>query len=93
MKTLYVGNLPEDSNANDLRRLFASQGAVHGITLIVDRNTGAQRGFGFIDMDDLAAINAISALNRQRYGDRLLTVSEATANSWQPPRRQRYKTK
>ncbi len=92
MKTLYVGNLPEDSNANDLRRLFASQGPVHGVTLIIDRNTGKQRGFGFVDMDDLAAINAISTLNRQRFGDRLLTVSEASTRSWQPPRRLRYKT-
>ncbi|MDH4321011.1 MAG: RNA-binding protein [Desulfobulbaceae bacterium] len=91
MKTLYVGNLPEDSNANDLRRLFASQGPVHGVTLIIDR-TGKQRGFGFVDMDDLAAISAISTLNRQRFGDRLLTVSEASARTWQPPRRQRYKT-
>ena len=92
MKTLYVGNLPENSNANDLRRLFSNQGPVHGVTLIIDRNTGKQRGFGFVDMDDLAATHAISSLNRQRYGDRLLTVSEASAQNWQPPHRPRYKT-
>ncbi len=92
MKTLYVGNLPENSNANDLRRLFGSKGPVHGVTLIIDRNTGKQRGFGFIDMDDLEAINAISTLNRQRYGNHVLTVSEARAQTWQTPRRLRYKT-
>ena len=92
MKTLYVGNLPEDLDANDVRRLFASQGTVHGVTLIVDRNTGKQRGFGFIDMDDLAAMHAISTLHHKQYGDRILTVSEARAQKWRPSRRPRYKT-
>lgn len=92
MKTLYIGNLPEDSDANEIRRLFASQGHVHGITLIIDRNTGKQRGFGFIDMDDLAAIHAISTFNRRRFGNRVLTVSEASAQQWRPPSRPRYKT-
>ncbi|MDH3393156.1 MAG: RNA-binding protein [Desulfobulbaceae bacterium] len=92
MKTLYVGNLPEDIDANGVRRLFASQGTVHGVTLIIDRKTGKQRGFGFIDMDDLAAVHAISTFNRKRYGDNVLTVSEAHAQKWRPPARPRYKT-
>ncbi len=92
MKRLYVGNLPQNSSANDLRRLFANQGPVHEVILIVDRKTGRQRGFGFIDMDDLAAKHAISTLNQRRYGDHILTVSEDSTRTWRPANRPRYKT-
>ena len=92
MKTLYVGNLPQNSNINDLRKFFASQGQVHSVTLIVDRNTGKQRGFGFIDMDDLAAKHAIETLNLKKFGGRALMVNDAGGQKWHPPTRPRYKT-
>lgn len=92
MKTLYVGNLPQNSNINDLRQMFADYGQVHSVTLIVDRNTGKQRGFGFIDMDDLAANAAVKTLNKKQFGGRTLTVDEASGRTWHPPIRPRYDT-
>ena len=92
MKTLYVGNLPNESTTNDVRRLFSNHGQIHDVTLIIDRKTGRQRGFGFISMDDLAADHAISTLNHKQYGNRVLTVNETTTQRWHPPRRPRYKT-
>ena len=92
MKTLYVGNLPNNSTDNDVRRLFSACGPIHDLTLIIDHKTGQKRGFGFINMDDLAAERAISTLNRKQYGGRTLSVSETRAQKWQPPRRARYDT-
>ena len=92
MKTLYVDNLPNESTTTDVRRLFATHGTIHDITLITDRTTGRQRGFGFIDMDDLAAEHAISTLNNKQYGNRILTVSETSTQRWQPAKRVRYNT-
>ncbi len=90
MKTLYVGNLPTDSSETEIRALFATQGAVHALTLIRDRRTGQPRGICFIDMDDLAAQRAIATLDHHPFGNRALRVNEVHGHSWQPPRRRHY---
>ena len=64
MKKLYVGNLSFQSTDEDLRNLFAEYGQVNSATVIMDRETGRSRGFGFVEMDDeKAADAAISALD------------------------------
>ncbi|MDH5298254.1 MAG: RNA-binding protein [Desulfobulbaceae bacterium] len=88
MKTLYVGNLSVDSSEEEVRTLFAPYGPVHALTLIVDRLTGRSRGFGFVDLDDLAAQRAMTALNCQLFGGRKLRVDE----TGERPRSPRFKT-
>jgi len=72
---LYVGNLPFNTTEDDLRDLFSQHGQVISVAVIVDRETGRSRGFGFVEMEDGGA--AISALDGQEFGGRALRVNEA----------------
>jgi hypothetical protein len=75
---LYVGNLPYTATDSDLQRMFEAHGAVQSAQVVVDRDTGRSKGFGFVEMDSgEAAQAAISALNGQDLGGRSLTVNEA----------------
>ncbi len=75
---LYVGNLTFDTNDSDLEELFASQGAVRSAQVVMDRDSGRSKGFGFVEMGtDGEAQNAISALNGRDFKGRALTVNEA----------------
>ena len=84
MKKLYVGNLPWSTTEEDLRELFAPMGATQSAILITDRETGRSRGFGFVELEDEAADQAISQLNGTEYGGRQLKINEAKER---PPRR------
>ena len=77
MKKIYVGNLSWDTNESDLRKLFEASGTVHSAALVMDRDTGRSRGFGFVEMDDSDADRAIAKLHGREVGGRNLTVSEA----------------
>ncbi len=78
MKKLYVGNLSYDMSESELRELFEQHGEVTSASLVMDRDTGRPRGFGFVEMaDDAQANAAIEALNGQNVGGRDLTVNEA----------------
>ncbi len=77
MKKLYIGNLPFTATEDDIRETFGAHGEVHSIALINDRETGRPRGFGFIEMDDDAAMKAQQALDGQELGGRALKVNEA----------------
>lgn len=75
---LYVGNLPYETNEQDLQDLFAQAGTVETVTVMRDRDTGRARGFAFVEMasaDEAQA--AITQLNDQQFGGRRLTVNEA----------------
>lgn len=77
-RKLYVGNLPYQTNEDDLQNLFAQAGAVESVSVMRDRETGRARGFAFVEMvSDEDAQNAISQLNEQPFGGRRLTVNEA----------------
>jgi len=76
-KRLYVGNLPFDATAEDVRAAFEAYGTVHDVSLVTDRDTGRPRGFGFVEMDAQAASAAIEGLNTKDFGGRDLTVNEA----------------
>ncbi len=77
-KKLYVGNLPYTVSDSDLQRLFEPHGAVQSAQVVVDRDTGRSKGFGFVEMETgEAAQAAISALNGQEFSGRSLTVNEA----------------
>lgn len=74
---VYVGNLPFSTTSADLEALFAQYGEVQSAAVITDRETGRSRGFGFVEMPDAAANEAISDLNGSDYGGRQLTVNQA----------------
>lgn len=77
-RKLYVGNLPFQTDEQDLRDLFASAGTVDSINVIRDQATGQARGFAFVEMSsDEDAQNAIASLNNYQFGGRALTVNEA----------------
>jgi RNA recognition motif-containing protein len=75
-KNLYVGNLSFATTSDDLRDLFAPYGNVKSAQVVMDRETGKSRGFGFVEMAD-GGDEAINALNGQDVGGRALTVNEA----------------
>ncbi len=77
MKKLYVGNLPFSATETEVNEMFAKHGTVHSVALINDRETGRPRGFGFVEMDDDAAMAAIEALNGHNMDGRDLKINEA----------------
>ena len=77
-KKLYVGNLSYDVTDSDLQTLFSPHGAVQSAQVIMDRDTGRSKGFGFVEMNNNdEAQAAIKALNGQESNGRALTVNEA----------------
>jgi RNA recognition motif-containing protein len=77
-RKLYVGNIPYETNEDELQALFAKAGGVESVSVMRDRETGRARGFAFVEMvSDEAAQNAITAFNEQPFGGRRLTVNEA----------------
>jgi len=78
MMKIYVGNLSFNTSEQQVRELFESHGTVTSASLVMDRDTGRPRGFGFVEMsDNTQAQAAISALNGQSLDGRDLTVNEA----------------
>jgi cold-inducible RNA-binding protein len=78
-KRLYVGNLPYQTEEEQLRALFEQDGRqVEEVKIVTDRETGRPRGFAFVEMaSDAQAQAAVAALNGKPFGGRPLTVSEA----------------
>ncbi len=76
-RKLFVGGLPYRTTGDELRDAFAKAGEVVSASIVTDRETGRSRGFGFVEMEDSAADNAISMWNGKEFGGRMLTVSDA----------------
>jgi cold-inducible RNA-binding protein len=77
-KKLYVGNLGYGVTDSDLSAMFEAHGTVQSAQVIMDRDTGRSKGFGFVEMgSDQEAQAAIAALNGKDSGGRSLTVNEA----------------
>ena len=77
-KKLYVGNLSYNLRDSDLEDMFAAYGSVQSAQVIMDRDTGRSKGFGFVEMSsDQEAQEAISAMNGKDIEGRSLTVNEA----------------
>ena len=75
---LYVGNLSYSTTEDDLRDAFAAYGQPDSVKIIMDRDSGRSKGFGFVEFaDDQQARTAMSALNGKELGGRTLTVNEA----------------
>lgn len=76
-RTLYVGNLPWSTKADDLAEAFSRYGEVLNSRIITDRDSGRSRGFGFIEVRDEQVEEMIAALNGTELGGRVITVNEA----------------
>lgn len=74
---IYVGNLSFRTTDEQLRALFEAFGPVRAASVVMDRDTGRSRGFGFVEMGDDDAQKAIASLNGQDIEGRRLTVNEA----------------
>lgn len=75
---LYVGGLPYATTEAELRELFAQAGTVTSVSIIIDRDSGRSKGFGFVEMStDEEAQNAIKMFNGYTLGERQLVVNIA----------------
>ena len=78
MIKIYVGNLPFSTTEDELRAAFEAHGQVQSASIVMDRQTGRPRGFGFVEMpNDDEARAAIEKMNGQSLGGRDLQVNEA----------------
>ena len=84
---LFVGNLSFNTTENDLQDMFAAQGTVSEVNLMMDRMTGRPRGFAFVTMGSAEeGKKAIENLNGKNVDGRDLTVNEARPREDRPPR-------
>jgi len=84
---LYVGNLPYSVRDNDLEQAFGQYGGVTSAKVMMERDTGRSKGFGFVEMgSDAEAQAAIAGMNGQSLGGRSLVVNEARPMEARPPR-------
>jgi RNA recognition motif-containing protein len=84
-RKLFVGNLPYETQEQDLESLFAQAGQVETVTVMRDRVTGRARGFAFVEMaSDDDAQKAITQFNGHQLGGRALTVNEARPQAARP---------
>jgi RNA recognition motif-containing protein len=75
---IYVGNLSFDATQTDIENAFGEYGDVRSVNIIMDRETGRSRGFGFVEMSDAqAGREAIKGLNLKDIAGRAITVNEA----------------
>ncbi|HEX2998797.1 MAG TPA: RNA-binding protein [Armatimonadota bacterium] len=81
-KRIFVGGLSYSTTPEELREAFEAVGTVTSADIIMDRETGRSRGFGFVEMeDDGQAAAAVEQLNGTTLGGRTLTVNEARARA------------
>lgn len=76
-QSIYIGNLPQGVSEEEVRELFQQYGTVHGVHLIVDQDTGELQGHGFVEMDDEAALEAITMLSETQFKGKTLQVNKA----------------
>ena len=84
---LYVGNLPYSFRDEDLQQTFSQYGSVSSAKVMMERDTGRSKGFGFVEMgSDAEAQSAIQGVHGQSFGGRDLVVNEARPMEARPPR-------
>lgn len=86
---LFVGSLPYSTTDDELNELFASFGTIASARVIIDRESGRSKGFGFVEFeDDAAGKAAVTELDGADYQGRKLVVNEARPQGDRPPRRE-----
>ncbi len=85
---IYVGNFPYRTSEEELRTMFEEYGEVDSVRIIMERETGRSKGFGFVEMTaDSDAQDAIKALNETDLGGRQIKVNEARPKTERRDRR------
>lgn len=84
MTNIFVGNLSFSTTEEELRELFSAYGDVSAARIIIDRQTGRSKGFGFVEMDTDSADTAITRLNDSELGGRKIRVNEAQERTERP---------
>lgn len=74
---IYVGNLPFTTTDEDLKEIFAEYGQVFSAKVIMDRETGRSRGFGFVEMNNANGAKAIETLNEAELEGKTISVTES----------------
>lgn len=88
---IYVGNLPYSIDRDQLREIFAQFGEVRAARIVIDRESGKSKGYGFVDMDnDAEANDAIAKLNGTDIGGRKVVINEARPREDRPAGGRRY---
>jgi RNA recognition motif-containing protein len=88
---LYIGNLAYGITEDQLHQVFSQYGDVTSVKLIIDRDTGRSKGFGFVEMASSSDGDAaIKALNETDLQGRKIKVNQARAREERPARRPRY---
>ena len=82
---LYVGSLDFQTTQKELEDLFATVGTVESANIITDKYSGRSKGFGFVEMPDDQAKEAISTLNGKTLGGREIVVNEARPKKERKP--------
>ncbi|MCY1517336.1 hypothetical protein D9M68_520130 [compost metagenome] len=86
-KKLYVGNLAYSVRDNDLEQAFGEFGSIVSAKVMMERDTGRSKGFGFVEMGtDAEALAAVEGMNGASLQGRALTVNEARPMEARPPR-------
>ena len=84
---LYVGNLPYTFSDSDMEHAFSAYGSVQSAKIVMDRDSGRSKGFGFVEMStDAEAKAAIDGMNGHQLGGRGLVVNEARPMEPRTPR-------
>jgi RNA recognition motif-containing protein len=81
---IYISNLSFSVEDNDLQKLFGGYGEVTSARVVTDRYTGQSRGFGFVEMSDADAVNAINGLNQSEHDGKVINVAEARPKEERP---------
>lgn len=84
LTTLYVGNLPWETSAEELEQVFGEYGKVTAVRIIIDAETGRSKGFGFVEMSLDAATHAQTRINGARLRGRSLVVAIAKTRPVNP---------
>ena len=88
---IYVGNLPYGVKDEELKALFTEFGEVETAKVIMDRQSGQSKGFGFVEMpSNSEADQAIKALNGKLLNNRNIKVNQSTPNGKSAPRKRRF---
>ena len=83
---IFISNLSYAITDNDLHELFAAYGDITSAKVIMDRETGRSRGFGFVEMNDDQGQKAIDELNQAEYDGKVINVSVAKPREDRPKR-------
>lgn len=74
MKKIFVANIPFQVTEDELKLLFEVHGEIESVKIIRDKNSGRSKGYGFVEMEDDAAVQAVENLHEKEFGGRPLVV-------------------